>query len=439
MKMKKALIIVFLVSMLSVILAGCGGTDSNNGAAQNQSEPASTEAAQENTGSKEKFELNLAIWDEKLKDTVNQVIEIYKQDHPEADVQVTVTPVKDYWTKTQSSLVGGDGPDLFMMNGPNFNKFASLGLLSDLQPLIEKDGVDTSVYPQGINELYKLDGHAYGIPFYLGSVGLFYNKELFDQAGVPYPDESWTWDTLKEKAALLTDKAANKYGYIAVNADQIGYYPLIHQAGGSVISADKKTSGLDSEGTIKAIQFMKDLMDQGISPSAQQQLETEALQIFGSGNAAMYPGGSFDAFNLNKLLGDKLGVTVLPSGEQSGFYVHGSSWVINKQSKHQQEAWELLNLLAGKAGQELLGKNAINFPAYTDYVDLWAQSIPSLDMKAFVVSLPDAVAYPVSQNTSEWQKVMAASITEALTGAVPVEEALSKAAQQMNEILSRDK
>lgn len=437
--MKNALIIVFLVSMLSVILAGCGGTDSNNGASQNQSEPASTEAVQENTGSKEKSKLNLAIWDEKLKDTVNQVIEIYKQDHPEADVQVTITPVKDYWTKTQSSLVGGEGPDLFMMNGPNFNKFASLGLLSDLQPLIEKNGVDTSVYPQGINELYKLDGHAYGIPFYLGSIGLFYNKELFDQAGVPYPDESWTWDTLKEKAALLTDKAANKYGYIAVNADQIGYYPLIHQAGGSVISADKKTSGLNSEGTIKAIQFMKDLMDQGISPSAQQQLETEALQIFGSGNAAMYPGGSFDAFNLNKLLGDKLGVTVLPSGEQSGFYVHGSSWVINKQSKHQQEAWKLLNLLTGKAGQELLGKNAINFPAYTDYVDLWAQSIPSLDMKAFVVSLPDAVAYPVSQNTSEWQKVMAASITEALTGTVPVEEALSKAAQQMNEILSRDK
>lgn len=437
--MKKTAIIGLIVVMLSIVLAGCGGSSNNGGSTNaNSSTPASTEAA-ENTSNKEKVTLKLAIWDEKLKDTVNQVITIYNQDHPNVEVAVTITPVKDYWTKTQASLVGSDGPDLFMMNGPNFNKFASLGLLTDLQPLIDKEQLDTSVYPQGINDLYKLNGHAYGIPFFLGSIGLFYNKELFDKAGVPYPDDTWTWDTLKEQAALLTDTASKKYGYIAVNADQVGYYPLIYQAGGSVISEDKKASGLDSEGTVKAIQFMKDLMDQGISPTAQQQLETEAIQIFGSGNAAMYPGGSFDAFNLNKLLGDKLGVTSLPGGEKKGFYVHGSSWVINSQSKHQQAAWELLQLLTGKVGEELLAKNAINFPAYTDYVDLWAQSIPTLDMKTFVDSLPNAVAYPVSQNTSEWQKVMSAQITEALTGTTPVKDALGKAAAQMNEILSKEK
>ncbi|MFC4776879.1 ABC transporter substrate-binding protein [Paenibacillus sp. GCM10023252] len=437
--MRKVMFVLVSILILSLLTAACsaGNKEANNPPAATNGN-AKQGASEEANKPKENITLNIAVWDDKLKQTLDQVIEIYKKDHSHVDVQVTITPNKDYFTKVQTSLVGGSGPDLFMMNGPNFNKFASLGLLTNLEENIGKDKLDLSVYPQGINELYQIDKQSYGIPFFLGSIGLFYNKELFDQANIPYPDATWNWDTLKENAAKLTNKEKKVFGYVAVNSDQVGYYPLVYQAGGQIISADKKSSGLALPETKQAIQFMKDLMDEGISPSAQQQLETDPLQLFGSGGAAMYPGGSFDASNLTKLLGDKLGVAALPQGKQQGFYVHGSSWVINKASKHQQEAWELLRLLTGKEGQELLAKNAVNFPAYTDYVKVWAESIPSLDMSPFITSLDHTAPYPVSINTAEWAKVLKEAVTEALLGSKPVGEALDQAAEQMNQILSKE-
>ncbi|EGL15351.1 MULTISPECIES: sugar ABC transporter substrate-binding protein [unclassified Paenibacillus] len=419
--------IVPLTALTAVIAAGCS-----------QEAESKVQSGKAGASSQAPITLNLAVWDEKLKDTLNQTIEIYKKTHSNVNVQITITPNKDYWTKMQTSLVGGAGPDILMMNGPNFYKFAALGLLTDLQPYIEKDKLDTAVFPEGITELYKYNKHSYGIPYYLGSLGLFYNKELFDQAKIPYPDETWDWEKLKANAAKLTDKEKKTYGYIAVNADQVGYYPLIYQAGGSVVSEDRTKSGLDLPETRKALEFMKSLMDEGISPSAQQQLDTEALQIFGSGKAAMYPGGSFDAYNLNRMLGGKLGVAPLPKGAKQGFYVHGSSWVINNKTKHPQETWDLLKVLAGKEGSGLLAKNGINFPAYTENVDLWAKSIPALDMNAFVSSLNHTAPYPVSKNTAEWQKALTEEVTGAFLGKKSVQEALQAAAQKMNGILANE-
>ncbi|MFB9325165.1 ABC transporter substrate-binding protein [Paenibacillus aurantiacus] len=420
----------------TLTIAGCAS--GNETANEPLEQAAETAKADQEAAKAEPFTLQVAVWDEKLKETVQQTFDLYKREHPEADFKLTVTPVKEYYTKLQTALIGGSGPDLFMMNGPNFNKFASLKLLTDLQPLVEQDALDTTVYPDGITKLYQYEGHQYGLPYYLGSIGLFYNKALFDAAKVPYPDETWTWETLRANAAKLTDKTQGTYGYIAANDNQSGVYPLIYQAGGSVISEGGKKSGLDAPESVAALQFMKDLIDEGISPSAQQQLETAPIQLFGSGKAAMVPGGSYDASTLHGMLGDKLGVAPLPAGKQAGFLVHGSSWVINSKSEHQQEAWAFLKVLTGAPGAELLAKNAVNFPAYKDAVALWMQSIPTLDMNAFVRSLENTGPYPVSKNTAEWQNAIIEEITNGLLGKQSIPDAAAKAASRMNEILAKE-
>lgn len=425
--------VLFLnTAIITALLAGCSQSGSP-GASPATVQPEKTAAP------KEKITLNIGIWEEKLKDTINDTVALYAKDHPHVEVKLTVTPVKDYYTKLQTSLVGGEGPDLFMMNGPNFYKFASLNLLSNLQPLVDQDKLDTSVYPKGINELYRYNSKQYGIPYFQGTVGLFYNKELFDKAGIAYPNNTWTWDTLKQTAAKLTDKNQKIYGYIAANDAQTGFYPLIYQAGGTVINEDHTQSGLNRPETQSAIQFMKDLIDQGVSPTAQQQLETKPIQLFGSGKAAMVPGGSFDASTLYSMLGDKLGVAELPAGVNKGYYIHGSSWVINNKSKHQQEAWELLKVLTGKEGEDLLAKSAFNYPAHKGSVELWLKSIPSLDMQAFVRTVDQTGPYPVSKNTAEWQNVLIEQVTNALLGTASVKDSLDSAAAKMNELLAKEK
>ncbi|UUZ97268.1 sugar ABC transporter substrate-binding protein [Paenibacillus sp. P25] len=338
----------------------------------------------------------------------------------------------------KTSLAGKSGPDVFWMNGPNIYRYAADGLVKDLQTLIDTDKLDTGNYTKALVDLYTYKGHLYGLPYFQDSIGLFYNKEIFDKAGVKYPDESWTWDTIQEMGAKLTDKQKGIYGYIAPIGDQNGYYNFIHQAGGFIISPDKTKSGFDSPEALAAFNWQMDLMKKGISPSGQQQLETEPKQLFGSGKAAMFPAISVSAPELYKPLGDKLAVAPLPKGKQSASIVHGLSWVINSNTPYEKEAWEFIKVLSGKDGEKLLADSGFSMPALKGTEEGWIKSIPSLKLQVFVDSLKNGVAYPVSKNTAEWQDVENKEIQSAFLGKKSFEEATKTVAAKMNEVLAKE-
>ena len=418
--MKKRLsVLITVMFLLTSLLSACGG--------------GSTE------GSGGKKVINVALWDENVKETLNESIKIYNQKHPDVEVKVTYTPWADYWTKLRTSLAGNSGPDVFWMNGPNFYSYSSSGLIKDLTPLIEKSSLDTTVYTDALVDLYSYNGKLHGLPYFLDSVGLFYNKELFDKAGVSYPDDTWTWETLEENAAKLTDKSNGVYGFIAPIDNQAGYYNFIYQAGGFIISEDKAKSGFDSPEALSAFKWEQGLIEKGYSPNAQQQLETKPRQLFGSGKVAMYPGISVNSPELHKLLGDKLGVAPLPAGKQKATIVHGLSWAINGNTKVEQEAWDLIQILSGKEGAELLAKSGFSIPAYKGTEEGWLKSIPSMDLNVFVDSLEFAVPYPVSEKTAEWQDAEVKEIQAAFLGKKSFEEALKNAADKMNSILATEK
>ncbi|MGM7722782.1 ABC transporter substrate-binding protein [Metabacillus sp. Hm71] len=404
----------------SIFLAGCSSKEGASG------------------GSSDKVTLNVALWDENVSEVVDKSIELFKEKHPEVEVKVTYTPYADYWTKLKTSLAGGSGPDIFWMNGPNFYQYASSGLIKDIQPLIDGDKLDTSVYTPALVNLYTYEDKLFGLPYFLDSIGLFYNKKIFDEAGIPYPDETWDWAKVEEVGKKLTDKENGIYGYIASASNQAGYYNLIHQAGGFIISDDKTKSGFDSPEAQSALQWTKDLMDEGISPSAQAQIETKVNQIFGSGKAAMLPNISVNAPVLHEMLGEDLGVAVLPKGKEQASIVHGLSWVMNAKTKHEELAWELQKVLAGEEAGKWMAESGFSIPAYKGTEDAWLESIPSLDLKVFVDSLEFGVPYPVSKNTAEWQEIEDKEIQAALLGKKSIEDATKKIASEMNKILEKE-
>ncbi|NRF95722.1 sugar ABC transporter substrate-binding protein [Paenibacillus frigoriresistens] len=418
---------------MSMLLTAC--STSTNSSPVGSASPSSAPAK---SSSGDKVTLNVALWDENVSDVMKKSIEIYKKDHPNVDVKVTYTPWADYWTKLKTSLAGKSGPDVFWMNGPNIYTYASMGLLKDVQPLIKADNLDTTQYTKALVDLYSYKGNLYGLPYFLDSVGLYYNKEIFDKAGIKYPDATWTWDNVKEAGAKLTDKSKGIYGFVAPIANQNGYYNFVHQAGGFIINPDKTKSGFDAPGTLSAFNWMSDLMKQGISPTGQQQLETEPRQLFGSGKAAMFPGISVNAPELYKMLGDKLGVAPLAQGKQKASIVHGLSWVMNKNTAHEKEAWELIKVLSGKDGEKLLADSGFSIPALKGTEEGWVKSIPSLNLKVFVDSLEFGVSYPVSKSTAQWQDIEAKEIQDAFLGKKSFDEATKNIATKMNEILKKE-
>ncbi|WP_154319445.1 ABC transporter substrate-binding protein [Metabacillus idriensis] len=412
----------FLLSILlifGVVLAGCSSNEKSSG--------------------DEKVTLNIALWDENVSEVVDKSVALFEKEHPNVKVNITYTPFADYWAKLKTSAAGGSGPDIFWMNGPNFHQYASNGLIKDLQPLIEKDKIETSVYTPALVDLYTYEDHLYGMPYFLDSVALYYNKKLFDDAGLPYPDETWTWETIEEVGEKLTDKDKKIYGYIASNLSQQGYYNLIHQAGGYVINEDKTKSGYNLPETKEAFEFTKRLMDKGISPSAKTQVETKGDQIFGSGKAAMAPAISVIAPTYYEMLGENLGIAPLPKGKQKATIVHGLSWSMNDKTKHEDLAWELLKKLSGKEAGQYMGESGFSIPAYQEAESLWVESIPSINLKVFTDSLEFGVPYPISKDTEKWQNVEVKEFKEAFLGKKSIDEAAETVQKEMDEILKNEK
>lgn len=383
--------------------------------------------------------LEVALWDQNISEVVDKSIDLFEKEHPNVKVNVTYIPFGEYWAKLRTSAMGGSGPDIFWMNGPNFYQYASKGLIKDLQPFIEKDQLDTSVYTPALVELYTYEDDLYGMPYFLDSVGLFYNKKLFDEAGVPYPDETWTWADIEEAGMKLTDKNKKVFGYIARFDNQQGYYNLIHQAGGFIINEKKTKSGFSTPESKDALLFTKKLMDKGISPSAKTQIETKADQIFGSGKAAMVPAISVIAPTYKEMLGDDLGVAPLPKGKQKATIVHGLSWAMNGKTKHEELAWELMKKLSGEKAGKFMGESGFSIPAYQEAETIWIESIPSLDLQVFTDSLAFGVPYPVSENTQKWQDTEVKEFKNYFLGKTSIDEAAEKVQKEMDKILESEK
>ncbi|NGP45938.1 sugar ABC transporter substrate-binding protein [Bacillaceae bacterium SIJ1] len=415
----KQRLVVLLGALMMVMLAACGGGDDSGDAGGDTT-------------------LQIGLWDENLKDVIDQNIARFEEENPGVTVEVTYTPWADYWTKLRTNLAGGGGPDVFWMNGPNIYQYASSGLIKDIQPFIDEEDLDTTVFNDSLVELYTYEDSMYGLPTFLDTIGLFYNKALFDEAGVDYPTADWTWDDLEEAAEQLTDEEKGQYGYIAFNSEQAGYYNLILQNGGYIISDDKTTSGMGSPEALEAMEWMQMMLDQMYSPSIQTQIETEPNQIFGSRKAAMLPNISVNTPYLYEMLGDDLGIAPLPAGKEKAAIVHGLSWVMNAQTEHEELAWKLMKSLTDEEAGKLMAESGFSIPAYKGTEDAWVESIPGLDLQVFIDTLEFGVPYPVSEQTAEWQTIEQTEIESALLGNQPLDEALKKVEEGMNEILAEE-
>lgn len=440
-KRPRALASIAVLAALTA--AGCGGGDGASGEDDQTND--SEEAGDDDAGdegvdeSAEPVTLSYAVWDANQEPIMNEIADAFSVENPNITIDVQLTPWADYWTKLQAAATGSAAPDVFWMNGPNFQLYASNGVVMPLSEEIEADGVDLSVYPEELVDLYTFDGAAYGLPKDFDTVGVWFNTELFDAAGVEYPSEGWTWADFQEAAAALSDPDAGVWGVGANLAGQEYFYNTIHQAGGYVISEDGTTSGYDDPATIEGLKFWTDLIDQGHSPDLATMTDTHPIQLFESGKIAMYWGGSWNVaeFTGNEYTADKVNVAPLPAGDEQATIIHGLANVVSASTEHPDEAWEFVKFLGSQEAAEILGRSG-PIPAYEGTQEAWVDANPQLDLQVFLDALDYAVAYPISKNTAAWNEAEFTYLTEAWSGTADVESAAEELAAEMNALLASE-
>lgn len=380
--------------------------------------------------------LQYGIWDQVQKPAMQKIADAFEKENPGISVKIQVTPFSQYWTKLQTAVTGGSAPDVFWMNGPNSKLYASNGVLAPL------DGVDTAKYSEGLTDIYTYSGKLYGVPKDFDTIGVWYDKALFDAAGVAYPKAGWTWDDYLATAKALTNPEAGVWGSAAALNDQQNYYNTIPQAGGYVIDDDGTKTGYGEPEALEGIRFWVDQITDGVSPTQQQMTDTPPEDAFLSGKVAMYWSGSWSAnkFGQDASIKDRVDVAPLPTGPTGNqSVVHGLANVANAKSPHLDAAKKFAAFASGKEAAEIQASSGAVIPAYDGTQQAWIDSYPSFDLSVFTDALDTAVPYPASTNTAAWVTIQDQTLSQVWALTITPEEGLATLAEKMQASLDKEK
>jgi len=386
-------------------------------------------------------------------DALDKMVAEYQKSNPNFEVEwINITGGGLYGRdKLQTMLAGGDAPDLMMLNTGQFEGLAARGALRAVDDFIESDKLDTSLYwPQGLDGV-KYNGKTYGLPRDLSDVMLYYNKDLFDAAGVAYPTDNWTWNDLRDAAKKLTrDKDGsgkiNQWGFGLGNYTW-AWTGFIWGNGGDVLSADRKQCLIDQPKSVEAMKFYFGLLtDDKVSPPPGALPEqASVLDYFTTQSIAMGLYGPWFRPVLvnaaNQFKWDVAQPPKAPSTGQRASVVYTDEWGIYAQSKVARETWEFMRFLTGPQGQarwtELIGARSISPIRQVAQGDRWIKygnSSGQLILDTLTLSKAPPVNFG---NANEAETAWTDELGLVIAGQEPIDTALKNVCTKVNPILQQ--
>ncbi len=345
MKKTSKLIILLFISIF--ILTAC------------QTKATETQAATENTGP---VVLRLGTKDSSAALNLHQAaIASYEAENPDILVQLEAVADRDYDARLVTMFSANAAPDIVQLADESIPEFVAKGDLVALDSYFPTD-FDTSVYLPNLLEPGQVDGDQYLLPKSYSTLAIYYNKTLFDEAGVPYPEDGWTWDDLLDVALDLTqdldgDNAPDIWGIQLPATWTTGFEYWVAAAGGQLVSDNGKefVGYMDSEEVINAVTFYADLYNKYRVSPPPTDLEADygGNTEFVDGDAAML---IFDRSIEPELLANPnldLGVVGLPQGEARANILFWEGYGVASTSEHPRTAANFLTFYTGAAGNEV--------------------------------------------------------------------------------------
>ena len=384
--------------------------------------------------------LTVVAWDAETTPYLKAEKEAFEATHPGVTIEYIDVASQDYATKTGTMLGGGDSSDVFMVKEiTDMLNWQAAGYEEPLNSYIEASGYDLSGFA-GIESNYAVDGEQYALPFRSDFWVLFYNKDLFDAAGVEYPTNDMTWEQYAELAKKMTSDGVYGTHYhtwlsavvnwdvcdgvntlIDGNYDDLAYFYELYQ--------DLEDAG--------ACQSYNDLKAAGLHYSA----------AFENGNVAMLPMGYWFVSTMIGAIKDgtcsfNWGIVSVPHKED---VAAGSSFgnltgaMINAKSEHKDLAWEYISWLAGEEGSLATASTGTR-PAWVSAAV--ADAMASADgfptdeaSKAALVPVYVGIEMPASEHSSEISTILNEEHTLIMTRENTIEEGIEAMNERVAELL----
>ena len=442
--MRKKLISLLLTGVLTAsLLAGCGSTD-NSAASENTAAAEETASAEEDQEAvdlagtettEEAVEITYANFNASggNEETLQKMYEAFHEEYPNITVNIETIGYDDYFTQMQTRVAGGTAPDCYELNIENFAAYANKGVLAELT------GIDTSGYNATALNAFSVNGKQYGVPGNFSNVVLIYNKDLFDQAGVAYPTDDWTWDDAMEACEKISALGDDIYGiYQPITFNE--FFKVAAQYGGGVLNADKTEFTINSEENLKAATMMiSKVTDTNVQPTEAQMGGMGDWDLFESGRLGMIPTGIW-AFNTFADACDfNWDICVEPGGTQKATHFFSNALVVNADSDKKEAAATWINWLASSDTSAQMRIDAgWDLPAISNEEVLsgYLKLTPPENRQAVFDSLNYLTVAPIIEDYSLMSDIITGKLSLAASGEITVQEALDQAQEECSTQIS---
>lgn len=386
MSKAKWFISFLLLWVLSMALIGC-----SNGTSTTES----SEKSDSGGGSKGAVTLTVNLWAQPHEEEIYRaIIAEFEKKHPHVSVELVVTPGDDYRTRLQTLMAGNRTPDIFYLGAGDANFYVDTGRVLDITEMVKNSNIFDidAIWKSGISR-YTINDRIYAMPKDVGPFAYAYNKDLFDAAGVEYPDSNnpYDWNEFVEVAKLLTiDKKGNNAthpDFDARNVEQFGagfwwIEPAVYSNGGHWLNDDFTEITIDTPEFIEALQFVADLrLVHGVVPSQEQEQSSNSYSRWLNGGVAMFPMGPWDQAAFWELDFD-YDLQHWPKSPRTGksiTWLGSLGFAVSASTKYPEEAFELASYLAvDEEAQRNLMKRGATVP---NLIDMAENEYVNLDFK----------------------------------------------------------
>jgi len=385
----------------------------------------------------------------------------FEQGHPNIKVRIeAVVAASDpeYFQKVQVIAASGDYPDVIYGHYSWFPTALQKKFVLEMDPFMQKAGLSKSAFFPTSVQQFSDNGKLYAMPRETSAIALYYNADLFKQAGIRSPNDyfaegKWTWETYLEVAKKLTKDsdghAADQSGFnpnsivqwgtVAPVNMPFGLFPVVYSFGGDILDSSNTSCRLDQPGAVQGITFLQDLIRRhhvAVLPSQAQQ-----TNIFANGKVAMMAGGYWEiVVTGSQIKTFAWDVAPLPKGKVQSTRAANGAYVIPARAKHPAEAWALIQFFSQPDNTMELAHLGLIIPALRSAADSPQFLVPGktpLHRKVFV----DALAYGrLDPRTTHWAEMVDSIGSEmdlVWTGQKPPDAAARDACGKVNAFLKK--
>lgn len=323
------------------------------------------------TAAAEQVHLTWFMWSGTEPEVVawKHVAELVTQKYPDITVEFQTTSFPDYWTKLPTLAVANKLPDIVSLQSLRSPGFADL--MVSLDERIKADNFDIDAFDPSIVKGLSRNGKQFALPYDFGPWVIYYNRDMFEKAGVPLPQPGWTEADFMRDAKALTKEGT--FGFAVSEPD--AFMVFARSKGAHYLDAkgqlDLNNAGMKNAFAQYVALVSKDKVAP-LLPASGVQSSSVANGRFTSGNAAMYVDGPWQVLNIRKKVNFTVGMAPVPVREAGSITLSaGSGFGISTTSAHKDEAWKAIQVMTGPEAEQYLAEAGRAFAARKDFQKYW--------------------------------------------------------------------